>query len=93
MPSWLNEGERAPDVSERMTWFPLVTFWQVALDLPGAVLSVGAIGLACYTLTSGVEHGWASLPTVASALGALVALAAGRAAALAGAARPRCRLP
>lgn len=27
-----------------------------ALDLPGAVLSVATIGLACYTLTSGVEH-------------------------------------
>src|ERR1700748_356814 len=31
------------------------------LDLPGAVLSVTTIGLACYTLTSGVEHGWLSL--------------------------------
>ncbi len=36
VPDWLLEGERAPDVSERMNWFPLVTFWQVALDLPGA---------------------------------------------------------
>ncbi|MBI1350305.1 MAG: hypothetical protein GC156_04225 [Actinomycetales bacterium] len=35
-PSWLDEGQRPPDVSERMVWFPLVTFWQVALDLPGA---------------------------------------------------------
>ena len=32
----------------------------IALDLPGAVLSIAAIGLACYTLTSGVEHGWLS---------------------------------
>jgi len=47
-----------------------------ALDLPGAALSIAAIGLACYTLTSGVEHGWVSLPTVGSALGALLALAA-----------------
>src|SRR6185312_8817170 len=31
-----------------------------ALDLPGAVLSILAIGLACYSLTSGVEHGWLS---------------------------------
>ena len=31
-----------------------------ALDLPGAVLSVATIGLACFSLTSGVEHGWLS---------------------------------
>lgn len=42
-----------------------------ALDLPGALLSVTAIGLACYSLTSGVEHGWLSLITLASILGAL----------------------
>jgi EmrB/QacA subfamily drug resistance transporter len=47
-----------------------------ALDLPGAVLSITTIGLACYTLTSGVVHGWVSLVTLGSALGALVALAA-----------------
>jgi uncharacterized membrane protein len=35
-PDWLTDGQRPPDVSERMGWFPLVTFWQVALDLPGA---------------------------------------------------------
>ena len=40
------------------------------LDLPGAVLSVAAIGLACYSLTSGVEHGWRSAITLASILGA-----------------------
>ncbi|MGV9712175.1 MFS transporter [Gordonia sp. NPDC003424] len=46
------------------------------LDLPGAVLSIAAIGLACYTLTSGVEHGWVSFATVACALGAVLALGA-----------------
>ena len=46
------------------------------LDLPGALLSVAVIALACYTLTSGVEHGWASPTTAASALGGLVSLAA-----------------
>jgi hypothetical protein len=46
------------------------------LDLPGAVLSIATIGLACYTLTSGVEHGWLSVATVGSALGALLALIA-----------------
>ena len=46
------------------------------LDVPGAVLSIAAIGLACYTLTSGVEHGWLSVATVGSALGAVLALVA-----------------
>ena len=46
------------------------------LDLPGAVLSIAAIGLACYTATSGVEHGWLSVATLGSALGALLAGAA-----------------
>ena len=46
------------------------------LDLLGSVLSTATIGLACYTLTSGVEHGWLSLPTCGSALGAVLALAA-----------------
>ncbi|MEU4089020.1 MFS transporter [Streptomyces aureus] len=46
------------------------------LDLPGAVLSVGAIGLACYSLTSGVEHGWLSTTTLASIIGAVVAAVA-----------------
>jgi uncharacterized membrane protein len=35
-PDWLLAGQRPPDVSERMGWFPLVTMWQVALDLPSA---------------------------------------------------------
>src|SRR6201999_3576274 len=47
-----------------------------SLDLLGAVLSIATIGLACYTLTSGVEHGWLSAITLASGLAALAALAA-----------------
>jgi EmrB/QacA subfamily drug resistance transporter len=43
------------------------------LDLPGAVLSVATIGLACFSLTSGVEHGWLSAMTLASILGAVAA--------------------
>ena len=43
------------------------------LDLSGAILSVSAIGLACWSLTSAVEHGWASLVTIASVVGALLA--------------------
>jgi EmrB/QacA subfamily drug resistance transporter len=46
------------------------------LDAPGAVLSVAAIGLACFSLTSGVEHGWLSAPTLASIIGALAAAVA-----------------
>src|SRR5207342_708455 len=44
-----------------------------ALDLPGAVLSISAIGLACWSLTSGVLHGWGSAITLASIIGAVVA--------------------
>ena len=47
-----------------------------APDLPGAALSIATIGLACYTLTSGVEHGWLSPATWGSAVGAGLALAA-----------------
>src|SRR6476620_10080265 len=36
------------------------------LDLPGALLSIAAIGVGCYALTSGVEHGWMSATTVAA---------------------------
>ena len=46
------------------------------LDLPGAVLSITTIGLACYAATSGVERGWLSVVTVACVLGAVLALTA-----------------
>ncbi len=35
-PDWLDGTVRAPDVSPRMDWFPLVTMWQVLLDMPGS---------------------------------------------------------
>lgn len=44
-----------------------------ALDLPGAVLSIATIGLACWSLTSGVEHGWLTPITIASVVGAVLA--------------------
>src|SRR6478752_6786960 len=47
-----------------------------ALDLPGAVLSISTIGLACWSLTSGVLYGWVSTVTLASIVGAVVAGAA-----------------
>jgi uncharacterized membrane protein len=34
-PSWL-EGKRGPDVSPYLSWLPIVTFLQVAFDLPMA---------------------------------------------------------
>ena len=40
------------------------------LDLPGAALSILAIGLACYALTSGVQVGWTSPLTIAVIAGA-----------------------
>ncbi|MFW2513726.1 alpha/beta hydrolase [Demequina sp. SO4-13] len=35
-PEWLEPDERAPDVTGAMAWYPLVTMWQVLLDLPAA---------------------------------------------------------
>ncbi len=46
------------------------------LDLPGAIFSISTIGLACYALTSGIEHGWTSVVTLGSALGAALAAVA-----------------
>jgi uncharacterized membrane protein len=34
-PAWL-QGERAPDVSPQVSWFPLVTGWQTLFDLANA---------------------------------------------------------
>ena len=44
-----------------------------ALDLPGAIWSMSAIGIACYGLTSGVERGWLSAITLACFLAAIAA--------------------
>jgi uncharacterized membrane protein len=35
-PEWLRDDERGPDVSPAMDWLPIVTMWQVLLDMPGA---------------------------------------------------------
>ncbi len=34
-PAWLGANDRAPDVTSRMDWFPIVTMFQTALDLVG----------------------------------------------------------
>ncbi|WP_232677627.1 MFS transporter [Nocardioides sp. R-C-SC26] len=41
------------------------------LDLPGAAASIATIGLACLSLTSGVERGWTSIVTVLVVVGAV----------------------
>lgn len=56
----------APDTADGLT--------KDKLDVPGAVLSILTIGLACYTLTSGVQNGWLSPVTIAVALGAAASL-------------------
>jgi len=35
-PEWL-QGERGPDVSPHLTWYPVVTFLKIAFDLPMAI--------------------------------------------------------
>jgi len=35
-PDWLEPGQRGPDVSKEMLWTPIVTMFQVAMDLPAA---------------------------------------------------------
>ncbi|GAA1905297.1 MFS transporter [Williamsia serinedens] len=45
------------------------------LDIPGALMSIVTIGLACWSLTSGVDNGWSSPVTLMSIVGAIVAAA------------------
>ncbi|WP_062516775.1 alpha/beta hydrolase [Demequina gelatinilytica] len=35
-PEWLQGEARAPDVSPKMSWFPLITGWQTLLDMPAS---------------------------------------------------------
>ncbi|HEX6255868.1 MAG TPA: alpha/beta-hydrolase family protein [Euzebyales bacterium] len=35
-PEWLMDGQRGPDVADDFVWVPIVTMWQVLLDLPAA---------------------------------------------------------
>jgi uncharacterized membrane protein len=35
-PEWLQDGQRGPDVADDFVWVPIVTMWQVLLDLPAA---------------------------------------------------------
>ena len=55
-PEWLEEGQRGPDVSDEMSWVPLVTMWQVFGDLPVA----GGVPAGYGHLYNGGEYldGW-----------------------------------
>ncbi len=58
-PQWLRDGQRGPDVSPRMGWFPVVTMVQVLLDLPGA----GSVPMGYGHLYSGPanERAWVAI--------------------------------
>ena len=58
-PEWLEDGQRGPDVSDRMAWVPLVTMWQVFGDLPGA----GGVPAGFGHLYTGGEYldGWVGI--------------------------------
>ncbi|RKQ36805.1 MFS transporter [Kocuria tytonis] len=44
------------------------------LDVPAAVLTMAAVGLGCYALTSGVDHGWGSPITVGCFVAAVLSV-------------------
>lgn len=76
-PSWLSQGGRAPDVSPRMTWFPVITMWQTLLDLPAAQSAPDGYGHE-YSVTENLDcwveitrpEGWT--PADSTALAALM---------------------
>jgi uncharacterized membrane protein len=70
-PDWLKDGQRGPDVSDTFIWIPIVTMWQVALDLPAAgsvpegfghLYTVGANAAGWAGVTE--PEGWTSDDTV-----------------------------
>lgn len=56
-PAWL-DGSRGPDVSGDMQWLPVVTFWQVTVDL---VTSTKASSGHGHSYHESVADGWAAL--------------------------------
>lgn len=55
-PDWLS-GERAPDLSPEMRWIPVVTLFQVALDM---ALAVGTLGYGHDYVARNYIPGWAA---------------------------------
>lgn len=60
-PEWLEPENRAPDVTESMAWYPLVTMWQVLLDMPAAGSVPEGYG-HLYTHRANLD-GWAGITT------------------------------
>lgn len=58
-PDWLIDGERGPDLTPDMDWYPGVTFWQVAADLPMAGAVPGGHGHT-YSKASYIDA-WAAI--------------------------------
>lgn len=58
-PVWLQPGERAPDVSPRMEWYPQVTGFQVLLDLVSTGGMTWGYGHLCQPSES--LYGWAAV--------------------------------
>ena len=56
-PQWLS-GERGPDVTPAMQWYPVVTFWQTTVDAVFANKVPTGHG---HVYKSGAVDGWAAL--------------------------------
>jgi uncharacterized membrane protein len=56
-PAWL-DGGRGEDVSDAMQWFPVVTFWQVTVDLITSAQAPAGHG---HSYRESVADGWAAL--------------------------------
>ncbi|TMR99278.1 alpha/beta hydrolase [Nonomuraea basaltis] len=56
-PAWL-EGERGPGVNPEMNWFPLVTFWQVLVDMTAALSVPSGHG---HRYGPNIVDGWAAV--------------------------------
>jgi uncharacterized membrane protein len=56
-PEWLN-GDRGPDVSDAVRWLPVVTFWQVTVDLVGSTAAAPGHG---HSYRGAIVDAWAEL--------------------------------
>ncbi|MER6946292.1 alpha/beta-hydrolase family protein [Nonomuraea sp. NPDC000554] len=56
-PAWL-EAPRGPDVNPQMNWFPLVTFWQVLVDMSTALSVPPEHG---HRYGANIADGWAAV--------------------------------
>lgn len=58
-PDWLKPGQRGPGITEDFKWVPIVTFWQIAADMPAAGAVPPGLGHN-YAASSNVDA-WAAL--------------------------------